>query len=292
MPYLIHLLILISIYAALALSLDLLTGHTGMVSLAHAAFFGIGAYGVALLCLHFGLPVWLGALVGMFVAGASAGLIGFATVTLREDYFVIATFSLQVVFTNLCENLLSITRGPMGISGIPSIALFRTISPEMGILAIALIFLALVWLMVSRLAASPFGRVLHAIREDDVLTRALGKDDRYFKSVAFAASATAAAGAGAIYSTYASYIEPSIFTITESILILSMVIIGGAGKLWGPVLGAALLVILPELLRLIGLPDTVASNLRQLCYGVVLVALVMLRPEGLIGRERGREVAH
>lgn len=285
MPYLAHLLVLIAIYAALAVSLDLLVGHTGMVSLAHGAFFGIGAYATALLALDFGLPIWLGALAGMAVAGAAAGLIGFATAALRDDYFVIATFSLQLVFTNLCENLLSVTRGPMGISGIPSIPW----APQAGSLALGLGFLAAVWVIVGRLAGSPFGRVLHAIREDDVLTRALGKDDRYFKSVAFAVSAAAAAGAGAIYAIYTSYIEPSIFTITESILVLSMVIIGGAGKLWGPVLGAALLVLLPEVLRLIGLPDTVASSLRQLLYGAALVGLAMLRPEGLAGPAARRE---
>lgn len=288
MPYLIHILILVAIYAALAVSLDLLVGHTGMVSLAHAAFFGIGAYATALLAVHFGIPVWLGAVVGMAAAGASAGLIGFATAALRDDYFIIATFSLQVVFTNLCENLLSITRGPMGISGIPSIAMSEILAPQLGALATSLSFLAVVWLIVGRLAGSPFGRVLHAIREDDVLTRALGKDDRYFKSVAFAVSAAVAAGAGAIYAAYTSYIEPSIFVITESILVLSMVIIGGAGKLWGPVFGAALLVLLPELFRLIGLPDAVASNLRQLFYGAALVGLALLRPDGLTGRAAAR----
>jgi len=288
MPYLTHLLILVAIYASLAVSLDLLVGHTGMVSLAHGAFFGIGAYAVALLALHFGVPIWLGTLVGMAAAGASAGLVGFATASLRDDYFVIATFSLQLVFTNLCENLLFVTRGPMGISGIPSIAMFGIAASQQGILALGIAFLGVIWVIVRRLTESPFGRVLHAIREDDVLARSLGKNDRYFKSVAFAVSAAAAGGAGAIYATYTSYIEPSIFTITESILVLSMVIIGGAGRLWGPLLGAALLVLLPELLRLIGLPDTVASNLRQLFYGAALVGLAMLRPDGLAGRATNR----
>jgi len=284
MPYLLHLLILVAIYATLAVSLDLLVGHTGMVSLAHGAFFGIGAYAAALLAVRFGLPIWTGALIGMVGAGTCAFLVGFATARLRDDYFVIATFSLQLVFTNLCENLLSITRGPLGISGIPSLAMFEEIvAPQTQMLVIGLGFLGVVWLIVYRLAKSPFGRVLHAIREDDVLTRALGKDDRYFKSAAFAVSAAAAAGAGAIYASYTSYIDPSAFTITEAILVLSMVIIGGAGRTWGPVIGAAVLVLLPELLRLIGLPDAVASNVRQLLYGVALVGIVMLRPGGVVG---------
>lgn len=221
----------------------------------------------------------------MAAAGACAFLIGFATATLRDDYFVIATFSLQLVATNLFENLLSVTRGPLGISGIPSLAIFGSaVAPQVQMLIIALGFAVAAWAIVHRLAESPFGRVLHAIREDDVLTRALGKNDRYFKSAAFAVSAAAASGAGAIYATYTSYVDPSAFTITESILVLSMVILGGPGRKWGPVIGATVLVLLPELLRLIGLPDAVASNLRQLFYGAALVVMAMLRPGGLGGR--------
>lgn len=290
MPYLIHLLILVAIYATLAASLDLLVGHTGMLSLAHGAFFGIGAYAAALLAMHFGLPVWLGALIGMFGAAACAFLVGFATTRLRDDYFVIATFSLQLVFTNLCENLVSVTRGPLGVSGIPSLAMADgVVAQQVQMLVIGFGFLSAVWFVVRRLTQSPFGRVLHAIREDDVLVRALGKNDRYFKSAAFAVSAAAAAGAGAIYASYTSYIDPSVFTITESILVLSMVIIGGAGKKWGPLIGAAVLVFLPELLRLIGLPDAVAGNVRQLLYGIALVGIAMLRPRLMGARTNSQE---
>jgi branched-chain amino acid transport system permease protein len=211
------------------------------------------------------------------------------TAGLRDDYFVIATFSLQLVFSNLCENLLSVTRGPLGIPGIPALEFAGSALPQSAVLGVALVFLAVVGCVAARLAASPFGRVLHAIREDDVLTRSWGKDDRYFKSVVFAASAAISAGAGALYAAYTSYIDPSTFTISQSILILSMVVIGGAGRPWGPVLGAALLVVLPELLRAIGLPDDVASNIRQLLYGAALVAIAMLRPSGLVTASANRK---
>ncbi|MEK7676048.1 MAG: branched-chain amino acid ABC transporter permease [Verrucomicrobiota bacterium] len=138
--------------------------------------------------------------------------------------------------------------------------------------------------MVWRITSSPFGRVLHAIREDDVFAKAHGKNTLYFKVTAFAGSAALAAMAGSLYAHYITYIDPTSFTVMESILIISMVIIGGAGSLWGPLVGAIVLMTLPEALRFIGLPSAVAANLRQIIYGSLLVITMMFRPRGLVGK--------
>jgi branched-chain amino acid transport system permease protein len=130
---------------------------------------------------------------------------------------------------------------------------------------------------------SPFGRVLKAIREDEVFAQASGKNVAVYKVLVFAISAGLAAIAGVMYAHYISFIDPTSFTVMESIFIVSIVIIGGAGSLWGPVVGAVVLVTLPEILRFIGMPNAVAANLRQIIYGGLLVAFMMWRPQGFIG---------
>ena len=151
-------------------------------------------------------------------------------------------------------------------------------------LALAASFASFAYFAVYRITSSPFGRVLHAIREDEVFVRAHGKNTLYFKVVAFAVSAALASMAGSLYAHYITYIDPTSFTVMESILIISMVIIGGAGSLWGPLIGAVVLVTLPEALRFVGLPSAVAANLRQIIYGSLLVIMMMFRPRGLMGK--------
>ncbi|MFZ1221102.1 MAG: branched-chain amino acid ABC transporter permease, partial [Chthoniobacterales bacterium] len=143
---------------------------------------------------------------------------------------------------------------------------------------------AFAYLVVYLLTSAPFGRVLHAIREDELFAKAHGKNILYFKVTAFATSAALAALAGSLYAHYITYIDPTSFTVVESILIISMVIIGGAGSFWGPLVGALVLVTLPEALRFVGLPSAAAANLRQIIYGTLLVVMMMFRPRGLIGK--------
>jgi branched-chain amino acid transport system permease protein len=142
------------------------------------------------------------------------------------------------------------------------------------------------FVLVYALLPSAFGRVLHGIREDEVLVESLGKSVLRFKILTFALSASMAAVAGGVYAQYVSFVDPTSFTIMDSILIISMVIIGGAGSLFGPALGAALRVSLPELLRFVGLPTSIAANVRQIVYGLVLVIVVAVRPSGIMGNYR------
>jgi len=285
MEYLCHILVLIAIYSILASSLDLLAGHGGLLSIAHAAFYGLGAYTSAVAAVRFGAPFLVGVLAGVIVATVLSFIVSMPSLRLSGDYFVIATFAFQAILLSTLNNWTELTRGPLGIPGIPRpIILGWHVQSQLDFLILAAGFGAFAPTVVHRLTSAPFGRVLHAIREDDVSARALGKNTLYFKVTAFAVSAGLAAMAGSLYAHYVTYIDPTSFTVMESILIISMVIIGGAGSLWGPLVGAVVLVTLPEALRFVGLPSAAAANLRQIIYGTLLVLMMMFRPRGLIGK--------
>jgi branched-chain amino acid transport system permease protein len=285
MDYLSHILILASIYTVLTVSLDLLAGQTGLLSLAQAAFCGLGAYASALCTTNLGAPFLIGVLVGMIVATIISFVVSLPSLRLRDDYFVIATFGFQMILFSIFNNWMELTRGPLGIAGIPQPVIFGWhVNSPLEFLALSCCFAAIAYFVVWRITTSPFGRALHAIREDEVFAKAHGKNTLYFKVTAFAVSGALAASAGSLYAHYISYIDPTSFTVMESILIISMVIIGGAGSLWGPLIGAVVLVTLPEALRFVGLPNAVAANLRQIIYGSLLVIMMMFRPRGLVGK--------
>jgi branched-chain amino acid transport system permease protein len=283
--YFLHIAILLGIYTTLSVSLDLLAGHGGFLSICHAAFYGLGAYSSALLAVRFGASFLVGLSVGVLVAGIASLVVALPSLRLHGDYFVIATFGFQIVLFSLFNNWMGLTNGPLGIPGISQPVIFGwTVQSHFAFLVLAWILAGLAYLIVWRVVTSPFGRVLHAIREDEVFTRALGKNTLRFKVAAFAVSAMLAALAGSLYAHYITYIDPTSFTVMESILIISMVIIGGAGSPWGPLVGAFVLVTLPEALRFIGMPSSVAANMRQIFYGALLVIMMMFRPRGLVGR--------
>lgn len=285
LSYLLHILVLVGIYTILAISLDLLVGQTGLLSIAHAAFYGLGAYTSALLSVHEGASFVTGLLAGMIVGVLVSFVVSLPSLRLHEDYFVIATFGFQIILFSIYNNWTGLTGGPLGISAIPEPTILGwTIRTKVAFLVLTSILAAFAYVVVAGLARSPFGRALRAIREDEVFAQSLGKNTFLFKVAAFAVSSGLAASAGAIYAYYISYIDPSSFTIMESILVISIVIIGGAGSMWGPLIGATVLVALPEILRFIGLPDPVAANLRQIFYGSLLVVMMMFRPRGLAGR--------
>lgn len=284
MEYLCHLLVLVAIYVILSTSLDLLAGRTGLVSVAHAAFYGLGAYTSALLALHTGVPFYLSVLFGMLLAIVISLVVSFTSARLHDDYFVIATFVLQMTFFAVFNNWSGLTRGPLGISGIPRPVLFGwTVQSTLDFALLAVALAVVAYLVVDRIATSPLGRVLMAIRENEVFAAGLGKNTFRAKAVVFAVSSAIAASAGSLYAHYATYIDPRSFGVSESILVLSMVIIGGAGSRGGPLLGAVLLVSLPETLRFIGLPNDVAANIRQILYGTLVLVVMITRPRGLVG---------
>jgi len=289
MSYAFHVVNLVGIYAILALSLNIVSGFAGLLSLSQAAFYGIGAYSVALATLHAGLPVSLAILAAMLATAAVAALVGAASTRFRRDYFVIATFAFQVLTFSLFNNLVAITGGPNGISGIvqPRI-LGHTLTSSRAfsgpILALAFsTFLVSTWI-----ENSQFGRILRAVREDEPFARSLGISVSLFKVSAFAISGALAALAGGLYATYITYIDPTSFTFAESLSVLTMVIVGGLGNSCGAVIGALLFTLAPELLRAIGIAGGTAANIRQVVFGMCLVVVVFLRPAGLFREKLAR----
>ena len=284
MIYLLHIFILIGIYIILSLSLNLIAGYTGILSMAHAAFYGIGAYIAALMALNFNSPFILNlflAIIGSSILGA---LVGIPSLRIKDDYFIIATFAFQIIIFSILNNLVSFTGGPMGLPGIPQPVIFGIkISSHLSFLLLITILCVITYFICNRIVKSPFGRILKAIREDEVFTKSLGKNVSAYKVKIFMISSGLAAISGVMYATYITYIDPTSFTLMESIFIISIVIIGGAGNLKGSIVGAIVLVMLPEILRFVGLPNSVAANIRQMLYGGLLVVFMLWRPQGFIG---------
>ncbi|RDE10524.1 branched-chain amino acid ABC transporter permease [Pelagibacterium lacus] len=281
--YIIGILVTVSLFAILAMSLDLLLGYTGLFTISHAAIFGIGAYGAALTMQAFG---W-GFLPAVGVAlGASAlvsAAISLPSLRVSGDYLVLASFAIQEVFYSLLVNLDGITGGSAGLHRIPqpSILGFTLTRPLDFLIAYTLIAV-LIFIALSVLVRSPFGLLLKAIREDEIVPQTLGKDVVAAKVKIFVIAGCVAGLAGALYGSYYTFIDPLTFDVHASVLILSMVLIGGMGTLWGPVAGAALLIILPELLRFFPFPSEVLGNLRQIFYGLIIIGFCFLRPTGLV----------
>jgi len=287
MEYFLHILVITGIYIILTLSLNLVVGYTGLASLGHAAFSCIGAYTSALLALNYGVSPWIGLLIGACVAALLGVVIGAPSLRLKGDYLAIATFGLGVIVYSVAKNWVSVTRGPMGLPGIPGFSFFGyQISAVWAYLVLVAAFVLLTFFVIRRIVNSPFGRILRAIREDETAALAVGKDVNKYKIIVFAIGAFFAGIAGSLYAHYITFIDPSSFTVMESITILLMVVFGGMGSLSGSFIGAAVLVILPELLRFVGMPSSVAAPLRQMIYGLLLVILMLKRPQGIVGKYR------
>jgi len=286
MEYLLHIGIMLCIYIILVLSTNLTVGMANLLTMCQAAFYGVGAYIGTYFLMHFNLPFVVIALIVMLATGLTSLIISYASVKLKGDYFILGTLGFQMIVYTILYNWVNVTRGPYGIPGIPSIKLFGVWNVT-GIYAyffLALILAVAVALIFSQLQRSPYGRMLKAIRTDELSAQALGRNTVQLKAWAFFISAAFAGVAGLVYASYVSYIDPTSFTLDESIFIITALFIGGIGsRVWGPIAGAAVVVILPELLRFVGLPDAVAANLRQVIYGLVLIVLMFVRPQGLLG---------
>jgi len=284
LEYLIHIFVIAGIYIILAVSLNLIVGFAGLPTLGHAAFSCIGAYTSTLLALNIGLTPWIGIFVGALLAAISGFIIGYPSVRLKGDYLALSTFGSGVIVYYIAKNWVSVTRGPMGLPGIPNFSLFdHYLSGGVPYLIFVSFWVLLTICIINRVVNSPFGRVLRSIREDEIASEALGKNTAKYKLLAFMIGAFFAGIAGSLYAHYITFIDPSSFTVMESITILLMVIFGGMGSVQGSVLGAFILVFFPEFLRFVGIPSSIAAPMRQMIYGLLLVVLMLRRPQGLVG---------
>lgn len=285
MEYILHIIIMLNIYIVLVLSANLPIGMANLLSMCQAAFYGIGAYLSVFFLMQFDLPFVVIAAIVMFVTGVSSCVISLASVKLKGDYFILASLGFQMIIYTILYNWTDVTRGPYGIPGIPGIKILG-LWPLPGIwgyfILTTLVCLAVI-IVFKRIKYSPYGRMLKAMRSDELSVQALGRNVMLFKSWAFFLSAAFSALAGLFYASYVTYIDPSSFTLDESIFIVSALFIGGVGNIKGPVLGAVFVVLLPEVLRFVGMPDTFAANMRQIIYGLALVLVMYFRPQGLWG---------
>lgn len=283
MGYFEHVAILMCIYIILSTSLNIILGFTGMLNLGHVAFFGIGAYTSALLAKALGFH-WLAALAGGVVFAGIAGLlIGIPCLRLRGDYLAIATLGFGEIVRSLMKNWQSLTRGPLGIPGIPKPELFgfRFTDTQDFLMLAFVVMIFVVWL-IHRIVHSPFGRVLRSIREDEIAAQSLGKNVVKYKLLALTFGAAFAGVAGSLYAHYITFIDPTTFSFIETVLMVAMVVLGGMGSLAGSVLGAIILVILPEPLRFIKMPTHIMAAMREIMYSVVLIMMMHFRPDGLL----------
>ncbi|MFH1985757.1 MAG: branched-chain amino acid ABC transporter permease [Pseudomonadota bacterium] len=275
MEYLLHLLIFISLYTILSQSLSLTAGYSGLMSIAHAAFYGIGAYTTAILTVNYGLPFLFTLPLAIIVSGLTALIISIISIRTVDDYFIVITLGIQVVVFSIMNNWQAFTRGPLGIPGIPPITILGfPIDNHLSFFVFSLFFVVLIWFILNNIVCSPFGKILIALSEDEIFTKSLGKNVYKAKVISFVISAMFASVAGVLYAHYISYIDPTSFTIDESIFILSIVIIGGMRDLKRIAIIAALLVLLPEALRFVGIPNSIAANLRQIFYGTGLIVFM------------------
>lgn len=288
MEYFVHILNFLGIYIILGISYNILIGYAGLFSMAQAAFYGIGAYISALLAIKLGLHFSIGIVFGVLGAMLISLLLSISTLRVKGDYLVIATFGFQILICNVFLNWTSLTGGAEGLRNIPSPKIFgyaiKTVYANFFL--IFLFTLLIIW-VASRIMNSPFGSILKGLREDETAALALGKNTLRFKIVAFGISGGMAAIGGSLYAHYITYIDPTSFTLEETIFILSVVIVGGSGSIGGSIVGAIILVIFPELFKFFALPDSIAAPFRQILYGILLVGFMMFRPQGIIG-ERSR----
>ena len=281
--YIIHLLILVGIYAILAISLNLAMGFTGLLNIGHVAFYGVGAYTSALLALSLGFPFWIALLCAGIMAGLFGLLLAIPTLKLRGDYLAIATLGFAIIIESIFRNWTGLTRGPLGLPGIPKPVFFGITLSGFSYLILVLVVVLITYLFVNHITKAPFGRVLKSIREDELVASSLGKNIVKYKTQALVISAVFAGMAGSLYAHYITFIDPSSFTILESILILSMIIVGGLASVPGAIIGAVVLVLLPEPLRFLPLPSFAIGALRQMIYAGLLIVLLIKRPQGILG---------
>ncbi|MBR9692752.1 branched-chain amino acid ABC transporter permease [Candidatus Woesearchaeota archaeon] len=282
--YLLHLFIIACLYVILTTSLNLAIGYTGLLNLGHIAFYAIGAYTSSLLALNFGVPFWIGALAGATLAAIVGYLLSYPTIKLKGDYLALGTLGFSIIVESVLKNWVSLTRGPLGLPGIPKPSIFGFAIDTIPKYALfGLILAVLVYIVLEIVVRSPFGRVLQAIRDDEMAAKTLGKDTFNAKAKALALSAFIAAIGGSYYAHYVTFIDPTFFSILETILIFSMVIVGGTASMLGSVAGAVLLTLLPEPLRFLPFPSSIIGGMRQALYALLLVLVIRWRPQGLIG---------
>jgi len=280
-PYFLHLMILAVIWVVIAQGQNLIQGFTGYVSIASAGFMGVGAYASTLLCLRLGVSVWTAMLCAPFITAFIALFVGYPSLRVKGHYFAIVTLAYNLVIFIILNNFSSLTGGEGGLTNVPRPEGFRLASFTISfdsrqsyycLVLFAAIFSTLICALVLR---SRVGQVLLAIRQNETLAQAVGIETWHYKLFAFVLSAAFAGLAGALYAHFIGFLNPEPFGVDQSLNAILAVILGGSGTLSGPVVGAFLVVALPEYLR-------VADTLRLVVYGALLIVTTIYMPRGVV----------
>jgi branched-chain amino acid transport system permease protein len=287
-PYHLHTLIMAGIFAVLALSLNLLLGYTGQLSLGHAAFFGIGAYATGLLTVKLEWSPWIGLLAAIVLPGAAGYVIGRLALKLRGAYFVLLTISFAGCVSLVSVNWMDLTNGPLGLPGVPPLEIALPGLPVLSLRTksafyyVVVAAVAVCYLVCLALVRSRVGRALVALRENETLAASIGIDGTHYLVLAAVVSAAMAGFGGGLYAHYTRFVSPEVFLFTYTVTMVIMVVAGGKGTLAGPVVGAVLFTVLPEALR-----AATSWQWQMLLYGILLVGVLFFMPEGIVPALRG-----
>lgn len=284
-PYFLHILIMLEIWVILSMSLNLMMGYTGQVSMAHGAIYGIGAYTSTILCLKLGFSFWVSLPLAILSSTIFGFLIGLPSFRATGTHFAILTLGFGLVLHDIFNNFLDLTGGPVGLAGIPppNPILGLTFVSKESYYYLVFIFMFFVMYLMKRITMSICGRALVAIREDEVLAKSLGINILAYKTIAMAISSGITGMAGVLYAHYILFIDPVSFTLLAGLNMLIMPVVGSMGTFIGPIIGAVLLIVLPEALR-------VATGLREVIYGLVLLFILIFLPMGIFKFIKGRVI--
>lgn len=280
MEYVLTIGVLISIFVILASSYNLVIGYGGLASVAHPIFYALGAYGASLLAIHTGLSAPLAILAGGVVAVIASVLLALSALRVSGDYLLIASLGFQLGILQVIKNF-EFTGGPGGLSSIPSTITGPMRTPAF--LAICAVGAALTVWLISRIVHGPYGRAITAMRDEELAFSALGRNAMSIKIVVFAIGCGIAGIAGGLYAFYFQYISPEQYEILQSAAILTMVVLGGMGTTWGPVVGAVLLISVPQGITFLNLPPSVMAPLQGIIFTSLVLLFLFWRPAGLVG---------
>ncbi len=285
MEYFISLAVLIGIYVILSSSFNLIIGFGGLISIAHPIFFAIGAYTAGLLAIHFNLNPVLAVLCGGGIAFMASIMLSLPSLRISGDYLLITSIGFQLGLLEIMKHL-GITGGASGLGGIPNIvhgpnrsAIFAVVSCATAVVVV---------LFIRWLINGPYGRAVSAMRDDELAFSTLGRNAMNIKLTIFAIGSGLAGIAGGIYAYYYQYVSPEQFEILQSAMILTMVVVGGMGSHWGPVVGAMLLLILPQAISFLNFPLSIMAPLQGVIFSLLVILFLFLRPQGLVAPRKSQ----
>ncbi len=280
MEYILNIGVQVAIFIILASSYNLVIGYGGLASVAHPIFYAFGAYGASLLSIHFGIPAVLAVVGGGLIAALASVILALSSLRVSGDYLLIASLGFQLGFLQVIRNF-DFTGGAGGLSTIPSTITGPARTPVFLALTVACA-IATVWL-IARIVKGPYGRAITAMRDEEMAFTALGRNAMSIKVVVFAIGCGIAGIAGGIYAFYYQYISPDQYEVLQSAAILTMVVLGGMGTTWGPIVGAILLIAVPQAITFLNLPPSVMAPVQGIIFTSLVLLFLFLRPAGLVG---------